>query len=107
VKYLLEFAPERKGPFESASLDVLKSATDKLRGALKDGSIDVAYTKVGGGALMVVNSSSHEALGRILRNYGATDVVVTPLLDTVKVMEAYHEERAAGGPKWLKSAKKK
>jgi hypothetical protein len=95
MKYLIEF----KGgpsPMMNATTDQLAYAKDKLQTALSDGSIDFAFTKVGGGAVMVVNSSSHEALTRILRSYNVTDAQVTPLVPTVDVIEGYHQAKASG-----------
>jgi hypothetical protein len=94
MKYLLTFAPETPSPFTQLSADALAAGKAKLAAAMQDGSVDVAYHKIGGGGFMVVNSSSHDALAKILRGYNLTDVEVTPLLDTQDVLTGYQQARA-------------
>src|SRR3954451_16052064 len=108
MKYLLEFPGGPSPLANEAPADQLLAAKRKLEAALSDGSIDAAYTKVGGGGLMVVNSSSHQALARVLRTYNVTDANVTPLLSTVDVIAAYHEAKVSGKvPPWVKAATSK
>lgn len=93
MKYLISFAGAVPSPYSTLTVDQLAAGQAKLATALKDGSVDCAYSKVGGGGFMVVNSSSHEALTRILRGYHLTDVEVTPLIATMDLLGGYAEAR--------------
>ena len=96
MKYLLHFAHGRRSPFADAEHEHMRNALMKLNKGFKDGSIDCCYTKVGGGGFVVVNSSNHESLTRMLRLYGITDAEVTPVVDTRDVMEGYIEHHQIG-----------
>jgi len=93
MKYLLSFAGAVPSPFATLPADQLAAAQAKLVTALKDGSLDCAYSKLGGGGFMVVNSSSHEALTKIIRGYHLTDIEVTPLIETADLLGGYEEAR--------------
>jgi hypothetical protein len=91
VKYLLTFPAGYPSPVQSLTAEQLSEGLGKLDAGIKDGSVDVAYTKVGGGAIMVVNSPSHEALTRILRGHHVSHVEVTPLVGMRDVIQGYLE----------------
>ena len=107
MKYLVAFNGEKESPFHHAKAEHLKAAKEKLEAALKDKSLDCCYHKVGGGGFMVVNSSSHESLTRILRKYALTDVDVHPLIDTRDLIDGYVEHKSkADNPQWVKDVHK-
>jgi hypothetical protein len=89
MKYLLSFPASYPSPVRSLTPEQLSEGLNKLDAGIKDGSVDAAYSKVGGGTVMVVNAASHESLTRILRQYHIANVEVTPLVGLRDVLEEY------------------
>ncbi len=88
MKYLIKSAAH--GSYlENLDADTLKTIKEKLTKALGDGSLDCAYTYTGGGGFVVANSSSHEALNRVLRQMGVKHCSVVPVHETAKVVDAH------------------
>ncbi len=92
MKFLLEFAPA--GIFQHLTPKHLDAAKVGLKKGLTDGSIDCFYSKIGGGAFAVVNSTSPDTLRANLRAHGINNVTVTsvdPLVDVVSGYIAAHK----------------
>jgi hypothetical protein len=96
MKYLIEFPPTN--PFAHANPTHLAAGKARLEAALKDGSIDCFYSKVGGGGFLVANSSSHEALRRVLRTNGVVNVQITPVTHMADVIDGYIDYHKKGAP---------
>ncbi len=78
---------------EHTMLNHFKSGLEK---AMEGGAIEHAYAKVGGGAILVLNSESNAALTRELRKHHITDAEVIPVVNFLDILDAHIEHRKTG-----------
>lgn len=68
-----------------------------LRARIDSNHLVGAYTKVGGGAIAIVNYPDAQALFNRLRQLNIHNVTVTPVFETTEVLAAYHAHHKASG----------
>ncbi|MDX1412703.1 MAG: hypothetical protein R3293_00845 [Candidatus Promineifilaceae bacterium] len=95
MKYMLEI-PANGSPWAHLNEAQLKEVHSRVKGALGNGSIDCAYSKVGGGGYVVVNVDDHAQLQRTLRMLDAHDVNIIPISALEDVLEEYIEQHESG-----------
>lgn len=94
AKYLIMLKAKNMLPHFSE--DHLKKFKSGVEAALKKGSIEGAYAKVGGGLVFVVNFPGHAELTLELRKHQITDAEVIPLVPLNKLLEAHIDYRKTG-----------
>jgi hypothetical protein len=97
MKFMLEFPSYHESRLYRAKPEHLREGLRRFQEALQDGSFDAAYTKVGGGGYIIVNSSDTATLTRILRKYLVHDVNVVPILETTQVIQGYIDHHETEG----------
>lgn len=95
MKYMLEL-PANGSPWAHMNAAQLKEVHRRLQGAMENGSIDCAYSKVGGGGYVVVNADDHAQLQRTLRMLDAHDLNIIPISALEDVLEEYIEHHESG-----------
>jgi len=78
---------------QAKHLETFKSGIQK---ALKKGSIEGAYAKVGGGLVFVLNQPGHAELSLELRKNHITDAEVIPVVPLVSLLDAHIDHRKTG-----------
>ena len=76
--------------------DHLVKFKEGIEAALKKGSIEGAYAKVGGGLVFVVNFPGNAELALELRKHQITDAEVIPIVPLNKLLEAHVDFRKTG-----------
>jgi hypothetical protein len=67
-----------------------------IEAAIEKGTITAAFTKVGGGIVLIVDSPSNAQLTLELRKHFITDAEVLPLVRLVDLLDAHIEHRKTG-----------
>jgi hypothetical protein len=101
MKFMLEF-PAKGSPFSNSRPEDLKEAKRLLQGALENGKLDCAYSKVGGGGYAVMNADSIADLRLQLRRLNVHDVNIQPISELVDVIDGYIEYHESGAHEELK-----
>lgn len=78
---------------EAGHIDAFKKG---IEAALKKGSVKAAYSKVGGGLVLIVDSPSNAQLTVELRKSHITDAEVVPLVPLVDLLGAHLDYKATG-----------
>jgi len=104
MKFMLEF-PAKGSPFMKSRPEDLQEALRMLENAFAKGTIDCAYSKVGGGGYAVVNADTIAELRVMLRKLNVHDVEVHPVSLTTDVIKGYIEHHASGAHEELKKAR--
>lgn len=95
MKFMLEF-PAKGSPFAASRPEDLREALRMLQGAFEKGTLDCAYSKVGGGGYAVVNADSVADLRMLLRKLNVHDVNVQPVSALSDVIEGYLDFHESG-----------
>jgi hypothetical protein len=94
AKYLIILKAKNMLPrFEEEHLKKFKQGVEA---ALKKGSIEGAYAKVGGGLVFVVNFPGNAELTLELRKHQIVDAEVIPLVPLTSLLEAHIDFRKTG-----------
>lgn len=67
-----------------------------IEASLKKGAIKAAYSKVGGGLVLIVDSPSNAQLTVELRKNQITDAEVVPLVPLLDLLDAHIDHRRTG-----------
>ena len=67
-----------------------------IEAGLNKGTIKAAYTKVGGGMVLIVDSPSNAQLALELRKHQITDAEVIPVVGLLDLLDAHIEHRKTG-----------
>lgn len=78
---------------EPEHLEKFKSG---VSAAMKKGSIACAYSRVGGGLVLIVDSPSNAQLTVELRKHSITDAEVIPLVPLSALIDAHIDHRKTG-----------
>jgi len=95
MKFMLEF-PAKGSPFTNSRPEDLREAQRLLENAFEKGTMDCAYSKVGGGGYAVVNAENVADLRMMLRRLNVHDVDVHPVSMLTDVIEGYLEFHESG-----------
>ena len=95
MKFMLEF-PAKGSPFTNSRPEDLREAKRLLENALAAGTLDCAYSKVGGGGYAVMNADSVADLRKQLRALNVHDVEVIPVSTLTDVLDGYLEYHESG-----------
>ena len=96
MKFMLEFPARDNSIFQDMALPHLKEWLRRLEAGMANGSIDSAYSKVGGGGYFVVNAEDDQQLRRALRGLGIHEVDVVPVSATADVVKGYIDFHESG-----------
>lgn len=94
MKYIIETT---SGVHQARFLNAeqVDEARGRIKKAMDEGRVAGAYSKVGGGSIWIVESENNKTLYRRLRELGVDRVTVTPVVDVLDVLSAYHDHHAA------------
>ncbi|WP_448203908.1 hypothetical protein [Azospirillum sp. sgz302134] len=87
---------QAKGFINQMEEEHLQAFKDGVQKAMSKGSIVGAYSKVGGGLVLVVNSPGNAELTVELRKNFIMDAEVTPLVPLLDLLDAHVEHRRTG-----------
>lgn len=96
MKFMLEFPARGYSLFSKSRPEDLREALRLLSGAMSEGTIDCAYSKVGGGGYAVVNADDIASLRMMLRRLNVNDVDVHPISNTTEVIQGYLDYHESG-----------
>ncbi|WP_028604219.1 hypothetical protein [Ottowia thiooxydans] len=95
--YMVSLEP--KNLLAQASAEAVRKFKAGFQAGKDKGIIKAAYSKVGGGLILIIDSPSNASLTINLREHHITDAEVVPLVDFMDVVDAYIEHKETGAVK--------